>query len=118
MKKQKTSLIPIALLFAVFLLNSCEQYTITFPEVGYESFTASVQPVFTADCAGCHGGGLSPNLSDGSAYVSLTTGNYLDLDNPEESPLIQKLNGSHKGYTTAPNVELILTWIQEGAPND
>jgi hypothetical protein len=99
--------------------NSCEQYVIVPEEVGYESFSTSVQPIFTNDCAGCHNGGsLSPNLTEGSSYVSLTTNGYIDTDNPESSLLYTTLQGSHKSYTSAGNRELILEWIKAGAPND
>src|SRR6476646_939380 len=34
------------------------------------SFSKDVHPIFTV-CTGCHGGGLSPNLTAGNAYASL-----------------------------------------------
>lgn len=99
-------------------VSSCDTHTIEFPEEGYESFSASIQPIFNKDCALCHSGSQAPNLSEGSAYVSLTTNGYINTDNPEQSLLIEKLNGSHKGYTNSGNVDMILEWITAGAPND
>jgi hypothetical protein len=108
--------------FVVFALTqSCTQHEIIPPEAEYETFSTSIQPIFNADCLPCHrsGGIQEPFLSEGSAYVSLTSNGYIDTDNPEQSLLIEKLNeSSHKSYTTSTNVELILEWIKAGAPND
>jgi hypothetical protein len=101
----------------VFSIRSCDLYEITYPEEGYVSYSESIQPIFSADCAGCHSGSQSPNLSEGSAYASLTNG-YIDTDNPEESLLYITLTGSHSAYTNSKNKKMILDWIKAGAPND
>ncbi|MCF8346647.1 MAG: hypothetical protein K9G38_05505 [Bacteroidales bacterium] len=110
--------IAVVLAATSLIFQSCEQHTITYPEAGYESFSTSVQPIFTKDCAGCHGGSLAPNLSEGSAYISLTTNDYINTADPEASLLYTKLQGSHSSYTSSGNKEMILEWIKAGAPND
>lgn len=98
--------------------HSCDQYEIVPPETEYESFSTTIQPIFNSDCVRCHSGNLDPNLTEGSSYASLTSGNYINTDDPEASKLYQKLMGSHDTYTSSLNKELILQWITEGAPND
>lgn len=110
-----TSFLAIAMVIG---LQSCEQHVITYPEVGYESYSTSIQPIFNNDCVGCHSGSLDPNLSEGASFVSLTSNGYVDTDDPENSLLYTKLQGSHSSYTSAANKELILEWISAGAPND
>ena len=109
----------LAAVAVIFSIQSCDLHEITYPEdeVGYVSYSASIQPIFNSDCTGCHSGSQSPNLSEGASYASLTNG-YIDTDNPEASLLYVTLRGSHSSYTTSKNRNLILDWIKEGAPND
>lgn len=120
MKKNRLYLFSSLLILALFAFQSCEQYVITFPkeEVKYESYTTTIQPIFKSNCVGCHGIGANPELTEANSYASLTSGNYLNLDSPEESLIIETLRGSHKGYTSSSNINLILSWIEAGAPND
>jgi hypothetical protein len=109
----------VAVVISMALISqSCEKHVITYPEAGYESFSTSIQPIFTKDCAGCHSGSLAPNLSEGSSYISLTTNDYINTDDPEASLLYTKLLGSHSSYTSSVNKEMILEWIKAGALND
>ena len=112
----------VPMIFSAVLLmsvSSCDTHTIEFPEEGYESFSASIQPIFTNKSVLCHSGSQAPNLSEGSAYASLTNNGYIDTDDPASSPLYTKLQeGSHSSYTTAADEEMILEWITAGAPND
>ncbi|MDF1570975.1 MAG: hypothetical protein P1P82_05100 [Bacteroidales bacterium] len=112
----------VPMIFSAALImgvSSCDTHTIEFPEEGYESFSASIQPVFTKKCVPCHSGSRAPNLSEGASYGSLTNNGYIDTDNPASSLLYTKLQeGSHSSYTTAADEEMILDWIQAGAPND
>ncbi|MCF8225627.1 MAG: hypothetical protein K9J30_07085 [Bacteroidales bacterium] len=111
-------LIPAISIILILGLQSCTQYEIVPPEVGYESFSTSIQPIFNNDCVDCHSGNLDPNLSEGNSYLALTTGGYIDTDDPGSSLIMTMLEGSHKSYTSASNKELILEWITAGAPND
>lgn len=110
----------VAAVAVIFSIQSCDMYEITYPEEeeGYVSYSESIQPIFNSDCAGCHSGSQSPNLSEGSAYTSLTNNGYIDTDNPESSLLYEKLKGSHSAYTSSKNKKMILEWIKAGAPND
>lgn len=118
--RQLLRTVPVLGILGVLILSTgaCEQYEIVPPEVGYESFSTSIQPIFNSSCTGCHGGALDPNLTEGNSYVALSTGSYIDTNDPENSSLWQKLEGDHRSYTSAANRELILEWIKAGAPND
>jgi hypothetical protein len=89
-------------------------------------FTTDVAPIFAKSCAlsGCHAsGGHKPDLSSGSAYSSLTSGNYLSTGSPETSEIYQWLSGK-RGTQMPPNGldpainATILAWIKQGAKND
>jgi hypothetical protein len=110
----------VAAVAVICSIQSCEQYEITYPEdeVGYVSYSASIQPIFNSDCTLCHSGSQSPNLSEGASYASLSNNGYINTDNPEESLLYTTLMGSHSSYTNARNKGMILEWIEAGAPND
>ncbi|MEX0982118.1 MAG: hypothetical protein WD577_00280 [Bacteroidales bacterium] len=110
------TMIGIAALISSF--QACDLHEISFPEEGYETYSTSIQPIFNSDCTGCHSGTQPPNLSEESSYVSLTTNEYINMDDPESSPLYTKLQGSHSSYTTSNNKKMILDWIKAGAPND
>jgi hypothetical protein len=106
----------------IISIPSCDLHEITYPEdeVGYVSYSASIQPVFTSDCIECHYAGKL-NLTTGSSFVSLTTNGYIDTDNPESSLLYTTLQGSSHRPNWNPNptkLNLILDWIKAGAPND
>lgn len=111
-------ILSMIMLSTILSVQSCDQYEIVPPPIEYESFSATIQPIFNNDCVGCHSGSLDPNLSAGSAYVSLTNGGYIDTENPESSLLYEMLQGAHSGYTSNANEDFILQWITEGAPND
>jgi hypothetical protein len=92
------------------------------------SFSATLQPIFTANCAlgGCHiTGGQTPDLTAGNAYASLTTGGFYSVASPATSIIYEHLIGTLSpqmplGKTPNPsNVEgLVLAWIQQGAKNN
>lgn len=94
------------------------------------SFAADVQPLFDANCIGCHGanGGLS--LAAGSSYDNLVgvpaqgyAGNRVVPGDPDASVLYRKLSGAQgvggpmppTGFLPAATVDLVRTWIAEGA---
>ena len=99
------------------------------------SFTAQVQPVFNANCTGCHGqdgnGGL--DLREGQAYGNLVAvasqgypGQRVVGGDPDSSVLHRKLNGlSGVGGPMPPggtlpeaDRNLIRDWISEGAKDN
>jgi mono/diheme cytochrome c family protein len=74
-------------------------------------FTTKIQPIFTANCAVCHAGNSAPptckpmNLSSGNAYANivnvtageLATMNRITPNNPSQSYLFHKINGTQGG---------------------
>jgi len=90
------------------------------------SFSKDVAPILTANCAksGCHNGSISPNLSSGSAYTSLTNG-FVSTASPSSSLVYLWLTGKESvtmplGGTNNPsNINgYILAWITQGAKNN
>ena len=90
------------------------------------TFSQDITPIFNKSCnnSGCHSaGGQTPNLTESSAYNSLTIGGYINKDNPELSILYLKVSGK-KGTPMPPSginkdyEALILAWIKQGANNN
>ena len=92
------------------------------------NFSTEIQPIFTANCTGCHGssGGLSL-----SSYASLMEGGShgatVISNDGSGSLLIQKLKGTATSGGQMPAsgccldasvIQLIETWIDEGALNN
>ena len=101
------------------------------------SYFSTIQPIFTANCNGCHIGGTSGglNLSVGSSYGNLyniTSQNYspalrVAQGSSENSVLYNKISntGTYGGAMpqgssglSSSNSELIEKWINEGAQNN
>jgi len=99
------------------------------------SFAAQVQPVFNANCTGCHGqdgnGGL--DLREGQAYGNLVEvasqgypGQRVAAGDPDSSVLHRKLNGLSGvggqmplgGALPESDRNLIRDWISEGAKDN
>lgn len=100
------------------------------------SFAADVQPIFAANCAGCHGvggnGGL--NLAMDVAWANLVgieTSGYAPrqrvvVANPDQSVLYLKLNGApgvgdrmpQGGMLLDEDIERVRVWIVQGAQNN
>jgi len=90
------------------------------------SFAQDIVPILDASCniAGCHNvGGIPPVLTADKAYGSLTNGNYIDVDAPENSELYQWLTGKRStpmplsGPDASINAK-VLAWIKQGARNN
>jgi len=91
------------------------------------SYSTTIQPIFSANCTGCHGssGGLSL-----SSYTSLlaggNSGSPVTSGDGPGSFLIKKLQGTASGSQMpasgccldASVIQLIETWIDEGAQNN
>lgn len=87
------------------------------------SFAQDITPLFNASCnfSGCHNtGGTKPDLSDGKAYNALISGNYINVDAPEDSELYQWLTNKRSTPMPLsgpdPNINAtVLAWIKQGA---
>ncbi len=99
------------------------------------SFSVQVQPIFNAECTGCHGlngnGGL--DIREGEAYGNLVgipsqsyAGQLVMAGDPDASVLHRKLNGLPGvgdqmplgGSLPEESRNLIRDWIAEGAPDN
>jgi hypothetical protein len=109
------------------------------PAGGGVSFSAQIQPIFTASCvnAGCHPGGGAPfSLASGQSYSNLvnqpaSVGSCqgqmrVQPANPDNSVLVKRLEGSTCGNQmplggtplSAASIQLIRDWITQGAQNN
>jgi hypothetical protein len=117
----------VALLIATGL-NACYYDEVaTFEGVPTNvSLKNDVQPIFDRDCnmSGCHDAKPShnPSLVKENAYQALTSGNYVNTTDPENSVLYLSVNGGGMPAGRAPLSEndkkLILGWITDGAKNN
>ena len=86
------------------------------------NFSTEIQPIFTANCSGCHIASTRNNLSL-SNYASITLGNssngpVIIAGEHANSLLWQKVNAGSmppSGQLTTDQINLIATWIDEGA---
>ena len=83
------------------------------------SYFLTIQPIFTANCTGCHGGSGGLTLT---SYSDLMGNNVVNPGNSTASKLIQKLKGTsgtqmpkNQDPLDEANINLIETWIDEGA---
>ena len=91
------------------------------------SYSTTIQPIFNNNCTGCHGSSGGLNLG---SYSTLnnggTSGAVIIAENGAGSRLIQKLRGTASGSQMpasgccldASVIQLIETWIDEGAENN
>lgn len=110
---------------AILSMSSCAYDWIEYDEPVIPdtvSFSNDIMPIFNKSCntAGCHSaGGFDPDLSPGAAYGNLTTGGYIDTDNPEGSTLYLSItSGSMNFYAQPGDADLILEWIKDGAKDN
>ncbi len=107
------------MLAGILLFGSCEK--VVYPPIELPdtvSYSLDIQPIWDNKCVTCHNGGLDPDLRPENSYVSLISGGYINIIEPEESKLMQKLYGSHDSRATEAEKQLILAWIEEGAKNN
>ncbi len=107
---------------SIAVLSSCEKYQYTPPVIDQNTilfFATDIQPIFTTNCSGCHGGSQQPDLRAGKSYASLTGGSYLNTNAAESSLLYVKMtSGSHISRSTDTDKLKVLTWIKQGAKNN
>ena len=89
------------------------------------SFSGDIQPIFNANCttSGCHDDkpAHSPSLVPGKSYNSLVSGGYVDTTVPTNSILYNEVHSGGMPPTGAlkqSQVQMILDWIRNGAPNN
>ncbi|WP_455221208.1 Ig-like domain-containing protein [Kaarinaea lacus] len=94
------------------------------PAVRPVSFVSDVSPVFE-QCSVCHLGFDNPRFNNlGTLYDNVI--NFVNLDDPVNSPILTKPSGKHhnggtiSGFetNTSDKYNLILRWIVEGAPDN
>jgi hypothetical protein len=91
------------------------------------AYSTQIQPIFNANCTGCHGGTSGVNLGSYSATMASTGFLYdkkiVTPGNAEASPLYDKLLANPQfgsrmpqgGSLTTQQIDLIRAWINEGA---
>jgi len=126
----------VCMVFAI-LTTSClqnvEDITVAEP-VGDVSFANDIQPIFNSSCTGCHGSVANGNLrmrnynelisSNGFRYGNtiIVAGDadqsgLVDSIEPEPSSGIMRMPQGGP-YLTATQIQLIRTWIDEGAQDN
>jgi hypothetical protein len=118
----------LIVLLAVVIFYGCEKKTIDFgttvkprnASTDTVHFATQIIPIFTSNCNGCHNS-QTPILEPGVAYADLNSGGYINVADPEESLLYEKLHMStstHASKSTPAQQDLILQWITQGAKNN
>jgi hypothetical protein len=115
----------------VFLLAGCYKDTTVVLDTGSEitrpvSFAADIIPIFNKSCnlSGCHSaGGKTPDLTAANAFNSLSSGNFLNTSDPENSELYLWLTGKKSTPMPVGGINkdynaLVLAWIKQGAKNN
>ena len=127
MLKKYFSIIITLTMFSIGL-TSCEWSQIEPVDVLPEnvSFGNDLIPIFTQSCnsVGCHNsGGISPDLSEENGFNDITSGNMLNIDNPENSELYIRMIDVQSpmpisGILSKTQTDKVLVWIIEGAQNN
>ncbi len=85
------------------------------------SFSADIQPIFDSKCISCHAN-QSPYLTADKSYESLVNGGYINTTDPEKSGIYTRLHDdqhpSPSGTFSQSEMNLLLTWLQQGALNN
>ena len=91
------------------------------PEGDEATYVASIGPLLQARCGGCHGEGGIKGLNV-ATYETLMKGSesgpVVVPNDPQASLLVQMQSGDqpHFGQLTPDELELLITWINAGAP--
>lgn len=114
------------ILMVAFFATSCQYDVVVEPElppIDPEvpiSFKDEIAPIFSdANCLGCHGGNVNPNLTPDAAYNSIVP-NLVDTANAQESTIyfVPAPGGNHPQKYSAAQAALLLGWIEQGAKNN
>jgi hypothetical protein len=89
------------------------------------SFSADIQPIFNANCAGCHiGGASSGDLRLDNYTLLMSTGIHAPVivaNQPDSSYLVKKIEGTAGdrmplgGFLSSSDSLIIRDWIRQGA---
>jgi hypothetical protein len=89
------------------------------------SFSGDIIPIFSKNCSlsGCHdaAGSQHPSLVAGQAYNELMNGGFVNTIAPNTSAVYTLVKGGAmppSGGMKAADVQKILDWIRNGAPNN
>lgn len=89
------------------------------------SFSGDLQPIFSANCtsSGCHDEkpGHNPSLVPGKAYNAIISGGYVNTAVPNSSALYTEVKSGSmppSGALKQADMQKILDWIRNGAPNN
>jgi len=87
------------------------------------SFVNDIQPIFTAKCASCHGGSLTPDLREGNSYDAIVNGVFIVPNDIDASVLYQRLIGNGNlmppgNPLSTTKINLVKSWIENGALNN
>ncbi|MFZ5878313.1 MAG: c-type cytochrome domain-containing protein [Chloroflexota bacterium] len=93
---------------------------------GPVSFSADILPILEKSCANCHGGNRTEKGLDLSSYEALMNGSEKgavvmagDADNSTLVTLVASGKMPKRGSKLTPEqIELIIAWINAGAPNN
>ncbi len=130
MSNSKIQIFIIFILLGWILYDGCYYDNVIVNDVedfsGDISFNNDIIAIFNKDCntSGCHNsGGTKPDLSPAEAYNSLTNGNYINTEVPEQSELYQWMKGNKatpmpvSGSNAQYNAK-VLAWIKQGSLNN
>jgi len=89
------------------------------PVVGVPTYEANIGPLFAAKCTACHGATASANL-DLSTYSGAMKGSdkgpVIVAGDSAGSKLVEVQSGTHFATFSAEELELVIQWIDAGAP--
>jgi hypothetical protein len=117
----------ICFLSILFLVISCEyEKQEALKPLTNVSFTSDVVPIFSKSCSttGCHSAGaITPELTPANAYSSLVYGGYVDTVSVEKSEVYMRMIDKQKpmppsGNLSQDQINVIYSWIKNGAPNN
>ncbi|MEI7595408.1 MAG: cytochrome c [Bacteroidota bacterium] len=122
------------------VIFSCEKATIEFNDKGVTKvvkpigagadsvrFSAAIYPLFEANCQSCHGGSGGFTITNVTTAhqeimnINLATPGTIIPGDPANSGIMTKFTttGDHNGVVvTQPNIDLLSTWISQGAKNN
>lgn len=116
---------------AVFLLTGCYKDKTVIFDTGEEvtrtvTFSNDLISIFNSSCngSGCHAAGnKAPDLTAANSYNALMAGNYINVDNPQNSELYLWMTGKKGTPMPVSGINkdfnaLILAWIKQGAQNN
>ncbi len=118
LKRIRMIFVALVLVGAVGGFSSCEKNSFAPPAVDPSAtwhFQTDIQPIFDANCIGCHNTNRLPDLRSGKSYLSLTKGGYVNLPASTSRLYVRITTGDHIPRSTDADKLKILYWITQGA---